>query len=256
MSAAPFTKWAAGDNPSYWASRGGTGIFSSVETVTDIVVMRAQVIFDWYSAAPYSTRDQDVVDLYWFPIDGAGAYVDPTFWTSDDYNAADDAIGAWWSAVGAHCSPRITLKQVRYYLHGVGAPPPQVVQYVTNPGVIGGGTGSTLPYQSSETTTFRTASQRHWGRIYVPGLTSAWMDTAGAQAGRFFHSIVDDVATGASTHLSSFGSDNTAIDLWVQCVWSPASSYALGIYQYEADDVPDVQRSRRAATTGYRSLVP
>lgn len=114
-------------------------------------------------------------------------------------------------------------------------------------GVAGTVSGTRLPDQVAETITLRTVGRRHWGRLYIPGLSANSLQT---DYGRWLAFTVDSVATAF----------NSLHDTWQTAgyqigVWSQLHPAFLTVKQIECDDVPDIVRRRRPKQTGYRKII-
>jgi hypothetical protein len=248
---ADFTLWGIGSSAAYWSSRGGTGIFSDFTEDDTLIISKCVMSWDYPGDVPSSTRDIMQCVTHWIGSSG-----DPQTWTDlddTDYATVEGALDDWWRAIRGDFSSALEAVDFKWYKDGPGAPPPQLVVRTTPYGVAGTDGGNALPRQIAEDVTFRTASRRHWGRAYVPGETGAAMSSVGTAQGRFDHTFVDLMATAWSGNLT--GLDSSGGGPLCQCVWGPMSQTAFGIGTYETDDVPDVQRRRRPASTGYRKLV-
>lgn len=130
--------------------------------------------------------------------------------------------------------------------NGPGQKPGPAVR-VTSKAVFGGGAGVRLPDQVTMNVTLRTASRRHWGRSCFPGMVSTELQN---QYGRWKSTDVDLWATQVDVLHNS--SQTAGYQLGV---WSQSHPAFLTPKTIEADDVPDIQRRRRAKRTGYRKLV-
>jgi hypothetical protein len=95
--------------------------------------------------------------------------------------------------------------------------------------------------------TMRTASRKHWGRIYVPGLIRTLPDTA---YGRMTSGDVDLLAGYLRTLGNSLSS--SGYDLGV---YSPTGRAFLHINTVEVDNVIDIQRRRRPKQSSYKKLL-
>lgn len=101
--------------------------------------------------------------------------------------------------------------------------------------------------QVASTITWRTTSRRHWGRIYVPGLTVAALDTT---YGRFTNTVVDTLSAAAvALH------DTLKTAGYQLVVASQLHPGVLTPTAIEVDDIPDIQRRRRAKRPNYRKIV-
>jgi hypothetical protein len=106
---------------------------------------------------------------------------------------------------------------------------------------------SRAPDQLTSTITWRTTSRRHWGRVYIPGIAASKFDTT---YGRLTTATVDDLsAAGLTLHTAT---QTAGYQLVVASQLHPG---VLTPTQIEVDDVPDIQRRRRAKRPSYRSIL-
>lgn len=118
---------------------------------------------------------------------------------------------------------------------------------VTPKTLVGNFAGTRLPDQVALNTTLRTASRKHWGRSYWPGLSAGDLQV---DYGRYTNAVVDAVANGL----------NALHDTWQTAgyqlgVWSMLHPAFLTPKAIEVDDIPDIQRRRRPKQPGYRKIV-
>jgi hypothetical protein len=113
-------------------------------------------------------------------------------------------------------------------------------------GITGTIASSRLPDQVAATITFRTASRKHWGRMYVPSIAWTKMDST---YGRIANGTCDILASAART-LALATEANTARTSLV--VFSLAHQAVLTIDEIHCDNVPDIVRRRRAKSASYR----
>lgn len=97
--------------------------------------------------------------------------------------------------------------------------------------------------QIAMTVTFKTASRRHWGRVYLPGLSRALIDTT---YGRWSNSICDQVATSFNTLFTSLNTGGFDV-----VVWSYPKQAFLTVTEIQVDNIVDIQRRRRAKQRSY-----
>ena len=114
--------------------------------------------------------------------------------------------------------------------------------------VPGAATAARLPDQLALTTTFRTASRRHWGRFYAGGFTALEV-SADAQQGHARQTCVDQLALSMQGLLNDLYDD--ARKTWL-VIWSPKYRGALTVNELSVDDTWDIIRSRRAKFPSYR----
>jgi hypothetical protein len=105
---------------------------------------------------------------------------------------------------------------------------------------------SRMPDQLAVNITMRTASRRHWGRVYVPGVAGTKYETT---FGRPANSTCDTLASALRTLANSLIANTTATSL---IVFSKQYQAALDIGRIDCDNVPDVIRRRRPKNASYR----
>lgn len=103
------------------------------------------------------------------------------------------------------------------------------------------------PYQVAMSITEKTTLRKHWGRIYLP--CPASNSTNGY--GRWFQSVCDALAVITSDTYALLSTNSFAA-----VVPSAATRTLFTVTQIQVDDIPDVQRRRRARQTLVRSVSP
>lgn len=181
-----------------------------------------------------------MVNTIHFGLDGDG-------WSSSQMSDVGSAlttnfVSGWRSLLDTS----VTLDELRFYSLDVLNPPPtaSVLDGVTVVGDPGNGaTADMLPNQDAITVTFRTASRRHWGRIYLGGFV-----TAVNVDGRVTTSAVDQIAGDWTDILTAW----QAISGVAPVVFNRSTLNGAAITAVECDDVWDIQRRRRLATSTHR----
>lgn len=112
------------------------------------------------------------------------------------------------------------------------------------------GTGSAGAYQVAATVTERTPFPTHWGRCYVPGLSSTALDTNGRITSTARNGILAAFET-AYDGLKT--KDMYAVVPMTQHDKAPAFGL-LSVRELAVDDIPDVQRRRRPRQVAARSV--
>lgn len=167
-------------------------------------------------------------------------------WSSSEMS---DFAGAFANAFSptykSYFSSDLTLEELRFYSLDVLNPPPtaMVLDGVTIiDQAFSGAAGTELPPQDACTVTWRTASRRHWGRIYLGDFVEAANDN-----GRLGSSVVDEIATNWTSIMTTLnGLDTPPI------VYNRSSLSGISILAVEVDDVWDIQRRRRFDTSTHR----
>lgn len=227
----------------YWSTQSkevATTVTDSGAAVTGC--NRAQLVFS--RTTPSGLReDVMVINAHVYKIAGPLA---STFPGGADLNAAKTCLTTWWTSQKVYHSDQITFREIRWYLvrdDQEDSGPPVRVDAV---GVAGTAAAKRAPDQLSPTITLITASRKHWGRWYLPGVTRDFYETT---YGRQSTATVDTMAGYFRT---------LALDLQTTgfnvCVWSPTARSVLDVYKIQMDDVPDVQRRRRPKQPNYRKV--
>lgn len=164
-------------------------------------------------------------------------------------------LGKWWTFINAMIANDWILKEIAWRHFGADFPldknglsKPGPYWRVTPVAQAGGSTQVRVPDQLALTTTFRTASRKHWGRFYTGGWTATEFG-ADTQQGHAKSATCDQLALVCQTFLNDIYDD--ARKTWV-CIWSPKYRGALSINELSVDDTWDIIRSRRAKFPSYR----
>jgi hypothetical protein len=196
---------------------------------------------------------------------GGGLY--SKFLTGTECAVIEALFDTWFTAAGVYIVSPVTL--VAYRWHVVDADEFDVyggADPVTSTGPASGrggradrlgpalrvtgraasGTGGTSRNadQVSMTTTFRTASRKHWGRVYLPGPNATQI--SGGGFGRFANTMVDAEASAMRTLINGISSAGYELG-----VWSTTGRAFLTVAELRVDDVPDIIRRRRAKQVNY-----
>lgn len=174
---------------------------------------------------------------------------------SSDTTRVHAALLTWWATVRSRIGDDWTLKEVEWRHFGADFPlgttglvkpgPPFLVQPVGTAGTDAA--NARMPDQVALSITFRTASRKHWGRVYMGGLTS--VSLADALKGHALASTVDLFSTAFQVLFNDLANDPR---ITYPVVWSPKYRGALSVNELSVDDTFDVIRRRRAKTPTYR----
>lgn len=227
----------------YWGTQSmefGTTIVDSGAAVTGC--NRAQLVFT--RTVPAGIRDDVMVcNLHIGKIAGS---LTSYFNLSGDIAAALAPLTTWFNSSKIYINDQVTFREVRWYAvrdDQARTGPPVAVSSV---GVAGTATTSRAPDQLALSHTLITAARRHWGRIYLPGVTRSVWDTT---TGRGVASVIDPLSGFLRTAINSL--DTAGFRLGV---WSPTARSFLDTWKLQVDDVPDVQRRRRPKQANYRKI--
>lgn len=193
-------------------------------------------------------------------------------WTTQDYTDCDTAFTEFFTAIKANISTSHTLIDYRYYkktfnasipantpadaidpatgkkyirFNKLGAP--EHIFAVNMPGTAA---QQPLPYQCSCSITLKTPTPKHWGRIYLPGLTSAGVTTNGR--------LISSMCTFNANQMAELIDDLHQKGFQIVVPTTQVQNvihYALStVSQVVVDDIPDVQRRRRPKQAALRSV--
>lgn len=162
---------------------------------------------------------------------------------SADKAAIEGYLNTWWTATKIYVTSGYTLKEYRWHTYPKPGVKPGPANRITSVNVAGTGIATVrLPDQNAVTVTFRTASRKHWGRMYLPGLNASNYDGYG----RIIPSVVDGIAAAARTLLNS--AEGATTPVWVVSHAHPA---ILAVSEMAVDSTGDIVRRRRAKHTSY-----
>ena len=174
-------------------------------------------------------------------IGGGGVY--SSLSGADMANAETD-LNSWWTSQKGYTSNQCTLAEWRWHEVSAAIDKHGPAVRVTSVGVAGTLAASRMPDQVSATVTARTASRKHWGRVYLPMIGWGSTDTA---YGRLSNASCDAIAGYWRTLALALDGRSIALG-----VWSPVGKAFLTTDEIHVDNVYDVQRRRRAKQASYR----
>lgn len=131
-------------------------------------------------------------------------------------------------------SNKYKIARVKTYQEG--APPNNPIAD-TPVSLLGSGTSTPLPPQVAVTVTEKTFTPREWGRIYLPGFTTATSNLSG----RLSSTHVDQVADWAEAMWQDFPTPNVHVPV----VFQRSTEEEHQVLSIQVDDLFDVQRRRR-----------
>jgi hypothetical protein len=228
----------------YWIDHGGLSFWDSYWTDPTFQGRKVSLVFDRPAEANLSTRDTIITSFALFKISATSP--DPS-WDSGDYSDAETIIETWWGATKGFYSSDLTFEEIRWYNEGPEVTPPNPVVRTTSVGVAATSSDAALPPQVSTTVTLMTPLRKYWGRMYLPAPRTGALNASGTSRGRWDTGFVDDWCDDTKDMFNDLG----AIGL-IPAVYSRAGNAFMAVTGVEVDDVPDIQRRRRFATTGYR----
>jgi len=251
-----FTKWVVR------AAAEGLALYEAYlqfgQTTGDVAAVewrRMHAVFT--RATPAGTTEDAALCTFDF-VNITSGTIDTT-WTTTDYTNIETALSTMFTTLAPGQSPKLTLSSYRWYRKQFAPPgssyPSGAPRYFVDSGpplritpksIVGTGSGTQqVPFQVALSVTEKTPLPKHWGRWYYPSPGMSMFDAFGRIANPAFVSAPAATAYGACADAELF-----------PVVPVGKSQALLGVTQIQVDDIPDVQRSRRAKTTLVRSVGP
>lgn len=242
---------AGGTDPTIWTDAANQSYWDNQSLVADTVVnlpaepsfgfSRASLVFS--RTTPSGTReDVAVTHLDWAHIDIGVC----TPLSGTEMGEVETAIGTFMTARAANYHTGIVLDRIRWAEYQPITTRPGPVVRDTDVNYQGSGTAR-LPDQVAITSTYHTASRRHWGRSYWPFGVNSNLD---ASFGRVSNTACDNIADALHTLLDTDGAgDGIAF-----VVASIEHHGVMNVREMVVDNVPDIIRRRRAKQSSYRRV--
>lgn len=255
---APLPKWAnvlLRALPFAWAV--AEDLVSSTHDASSVSdVEWRKVVLRWNRETPGSTVE-DYAQISLHILNLTGGDIDTT-WTTSDYTTCETALNEWLTSMNTVFSSKFTLVDYRWYSMRFASPMSELHRFdfsgpplrITVKGTPGGSTGAPLPYQNALSVTFDSGVPKHWGRVYLPGLTVSALDVDGRVSAAYtgltsnaFAELFDDL----------YGAEFQPVVAVTQVnkVLAPA---LLTVKQVRVDDIVDVVRRRRPRTPRFRTV--
>lgn len=201
-----------------------------------------------------------------------GGNIDTT-WTAGDYTTIEAHLTELLLTLIPVLSNTHTLKEFRWYTRSfnpdlpIGQPTTTVDPstgkaykryartgppvHLTAKNLVGSSTATASAYQVAMSVTLKTPGPRHWGRIYLPGVTTAELAN---NTGRFSSGLCTQVANAFAEFLDDL--QGSEFQLAVPATqhegkFATALNSAVDI---QVDDIPDVIRRRRPKQASVRSI--
>lgn len=169
--------------------------------------------------------------------------------------SAEASIIGLLSALDPYQSNQVTVTEFVWHEHRANHPATEHGYETIGAAVrrtpinrAGTATGPRLPDQNSCSVSLRTASRRHWGRFYLPGLA---VSDVQASYGRYSSAMVDAIAAGTDAWQTALDAAGLQLGVWT---WKYGAF--LTCKQVRVDDVVDTQRRRRAKQVSHFSQHP
>lgn len=249
----PAIKWAYRLIPPLYAL--GESLLDEAETIDPATEWRhLQVIQN--RATPAGTVE-DKAMMTFDLLNITGLSVDPT-WTTTDFTTAEARFTTYLTALKPYHTSTTVYTQYRWYKRKFNDPllvekrfadtgPPERITTIS----IGGTSVSpVLPYQVACSTTEKTPWPRHWGRWYIPSLAMTL-----TSEGRFPSGIMTVFSNAAGALLNGLRDDELPLVVPSSQTDQVLAAHLLGVTAIQVDDVPDIQRRRRAKQPAVRQVV-
>lgn len=195
---------------------------------------------------------EDRAQISFDVVNISGGDVD-TSWTDADLNEAGGAIGTMLGLITGYQSTAFTWRECRAYAMRFNSSGPGFADsgdpLKIFPYAASGTKGDTsvLPYQVSLSVTERTVLRKHWGRFYLPCPSTDLLDANG----RWKSASIEAIAAIVGDMYEWWSNHD-----YLPVVASPGGRTLYSVTQIQVDDIPDIQRRRRARTTLLRAQVP
>lgn len=251
---------------------GADHLYQYITTVSPLTeLVWRKVVLRFTRATPASTQeDYAQFSLHFVQLD-SGA-VNPV-WVDTDYPLVETHLNTMMTTLKTVMSNTHSWADLRWYQMSFAqdTPPGTTVNSVPPPGKTswdrfepsgppirvspgtGAGTlvGAALPYQVALSVTLKVAGPKHWGRVYVPGLTTAAIDgTTGRWTSAIQTTVTDafhDMAVSTAGSGFHVVVPTTQIDQKFQFALSTVTDF-------QSDDIVDIIRRRRPRTVVRRYI--
>lgn len=186
-----------------------------------------------------------------------GGNVDSS-WTTSDYTTCEALFDTFWGSVASYQAANCKLIEYRWYRrkfndYGDSQPfqkmgPPE---RVTTKSIVGTGANQ-LPPQAALSVSERTAFPGHWGRFYIPGISTLQV----GPTGRPVSSCYNAAASASQTLYAGLGTAEFYPVVPVTQVNKQPNRGLLTVSSIQVDDTFDVIRSRRYRAPTVRVVKP
>jgi hypothetical protein len=201
------------------------------------------VTLSWARTTPSGTRE-DLATCTLAVAKDPGGLLWSTL-VSADKATVEGYLDTWWASQKGHVVNQFSLVEYRWHDWRLTDDALGPADRVTSRAVAGtAGATVRIPDQCAMTLTFKTASRKHWGRIYLPGIFFSDLDPA---MGRWAATPVGLIAGIYHTMLASLHSASMDV-----VVASRKYRGLLEVTELQVDDIVDIQRRRRAKQASFR----
>lgn len=231
----------------YWATQ--SYFEDTLVTVSDPAALSCNSITTVLTrTTPAGTREDVATTTHHIAkVVGGGLY---SALTAAEYSGIETLLDTMWTNLMLRRAASWTVSEYAWHEkradhgtteNGSEAVGPAVRR--TTKALVGNVSNSRLPDQNALTMSIRTASRKHWGRMYLPGFDSGHYDLA---MGRPSNASVDSDAAAFHTYVAGLTSASCTLG-----VWTFKYKAFLDISELRMDNVPDIIRRRRPKQASY-----
>lgn len=231
-------------------------VFGVADDVEDVQWRRLQVKFS--RTAPTGLTEDAGINTYDI-VNMSDGNLD-TSWTDADFVTCETHFDRFHVDLAAAMTNTHTVDQYRWYkmqfnpltLSEPFVPSGAPVRVIEK-NMVGSSPSFPLPFQVAMSVTEKTPLRKHWGRVYLPGMSGAQLASA---HGRWDSAKLATMANSVQNLHEDLNDDQFIPHVPVtQFNGQPVRSL-YGIDKIQIDDIPDVIRSRRARSVNLRVIRP
>jgi hypothetical protein len=156
-----------------------------------------------------------------------------------DYTALGNALDTFLNSLRGLSSSSLTWNYMTLHNLNTGHPVPNPSVFNRTFARVGNGGVDTLPPQDSIAITLVTIDRRHWGRFYIPQISTSYQDTNGR--------ITSSGTSLPITYLRTLYGTAAAANWYPIVIDSTVGDSARPVQSLRGDNVFDIQRRRRYA---------
>lgn len=239
------TPWILTDsaNLSYWNAQ-------SLDAGTSVAVSApnlgfSRCVFVWTRSTPAGTRE-DVMTSHIDWCSAVGGIAVPL--SSAERSSIETALATFKTSMNGYVTSQYTLDSYRWYDYNPITTRPGPADKITLIGSAYTQASARNADQLAATSTYKTASRKHWGRSYWPIASVPNVDTT---YGRLASATMSGFGAILRTLLITTGSSGQVNPVVVSLQYHAV----MGIKELAVDNVLDVIRSRRAKAASARYSV-
>jgi hypothetical protein len=182
-------------------------------------------------------------------VNYTGGQIDDT-WNPADFAACETVLTAFWNNLKPWIANNFTLTEYRWYrmsfrevmttTHRFAETGPPV--RIMPVGTLGSSTATPLPYQNALSVTLKTPDRKHWGRFYIPGITTGIL---AAEDGRVEPTLPDNFADMTAQMINDLWESEYQIVVPITQHNKVLGGQLSTVKSVQVDDIVDVIRRRR-----------